>query len=140
MEFKKRLAVGIFAVAGFAYFTAEVQEKFDISEPELQSRVENQERGWDKAEDVVIDTDVKPDDEPKGPHPDPDKCICEGTGKIVQGDGHISACPYHGQREEPSLDERSQETDVCGCGCGKQGCECQNQGPLSYGPFRKFRK
>ena len=32
----------------------------------------------------------KPDDGPSGPHPDPEKCICRGTGKIVQGDGHVT--------------------------------------------------
>lgn len=34
-----------------------------------------------------------PDD---GTNPDPAKCICKGTGIIVQGDGHKTACPYHG--------------------------------------------
>ena len=32
----------------------------------------------------VVDTD-----------PDPAKCICKGTGIIVQGDGHKTVCPYH---------------------------------------------
>lgn len=32
----------------------------------------------------VVDTD-----------PDPAKCICKGTGIIVQGDGHKTECQYH---------------------------------------------
>lgn len=30
-------------------------------------------------------------------NPDPTKCICKGTGIIVQGDGHKTVCPYHGK-------------------------------------------
>jgi hypothetical protein len=30
-----------------------------------------------------------------GPNPDVAKCICGGTGIIVQGDGHKTPCPYH---------------------------------------------
>lgn len=140
MEFKQRFVIGVVAVVGFAYFSAEVKENFNLSDDELNAIVAIQQGAWDKAQADVYNKDVTPDDEPTGPHPDPEKCICEGTGKIVQGDGHVSACPYHGQKEEPSLEEAPQEAEVCGCGCGKQGCNCQSQGPLSYGPFRKFRK
>ena len=31
-----------------------------------------------------------------GPNQDPEKCICKGTGIIVQGDVHKTVCPYHG--------------------------------------------
>tara|TARA_B100001564_G_scaffold358181_1_gene376164 strand:+ start:13422 stop:13820 length:399 start_codon:yes stop_codon:yes gene_type:complete len=48
------------------------------------------------AEKEVLD--VKPDDI-VGPHPDPDKCICGGSGVITQGDGHKTACPYHGKKD-----------------------------------------
>lgn len=30
-------------------------------------------------------------------NPDPAKCVCKGTGIIVQGDGHKTVCPYHGK-------------------------------------------
>lgn len=36
----------------------------------------------------------KPDD---GTNPDASKCICKGSGIIVQGDGHKTQCPYHGK-------------------------------------------
>lgn len=32
-----------------------------------------------------------------GPNPDPAKCICKGTGIIVQGDGHKTLCEFHGK-------------------------------------------
>jgi len=42
----------------------------------------------------VITPDPLPDD---GTNPDASKCICKGTGIIVQGDGHKTSCPYHGK-------------------------------------------
>jgi hypothetical protein len=50
---------------------------------------------FDKAEKEVLEKNVVPvpDD---GTNPDPSKCICKGTGVIVQGDGHRTACPFHG--------------------------------------------
>jgi hypothetical protein len=30
-------------------------------------------------------------------NPDPAKCVCKGTGIIVQGDGHKTVCPFHGK-------------------------------------------
>lgn len=50
---------------------------------------------FDKAEKEVLKQNVVPAPE-DGTNPDPAKCICKGTGVIVQGDGHRSACPYHG--------------------------------------------
>lgn len=44
---------------------------------------------------VVAPKPPKPDD---GTNPDASKCICKGTGIIVQGDGHKTACPYHGSQ------------------------------------------
>jgi hypothetical protein len=50
---------------------------------------------FDKAEKEVLQPNVipTPDD---GTNPDPAKCICKGTGVIVQGDGHRTPCPFHG--------------------------------------------
>lgn len=49
---------------------------------------------FDNAEKEVFKPkpDVKPND---GTNPDASKCICKGTGIIVQGDGHKTQCPYH---------------------------------------------
>ena len=38
-------------------------------------------------------------DEIIGPHPDPKKCVCKGSGIIVHGDGHKTVCPYHGKKQ-----------------------------------------
>ena len=50
---------------------------------------------------LVINTnaptiDNTDDDDTGGPHPDASKCPCGGSGWIRNGDGHRSACPYHG--------------------------------------------
>jgi len=52
-------------------------------------------KAFDKAEKEIFvnNPEPLPDD---GTNPDPKKCICKGTGIIVQGDGHKTACPYHG--------------------------------------------
>jgi len=41
----------------------------------------------------IVNPQPKPIDD--GTNPDPAKCICKGTGIIVQGDGHKTACPFH---------------------------------------------
>jgi hypothetical protein len=51
---------------------------------------------FDEAETKVFD--VKPTPDIVGPHEDPNKCACKGTGVIVQGDGHKTVCPFHGSK------------------------------------------
>jgi hypothetical protein len=49
---------------------------------------------FDNAEKEVFKVDPKP--QPVvDVDPDPAKCICKGTGIIVQGDGHKTVCPFH---------------------------------------------
>lgn len=50
---------------------------------------------FDSAESKVYNITPTPDI--VGPHEDPEKCICKGTGVIKQGDGHTTVCPYHGK-------------------------------------------
>jgi hypothetical protein len=52
-------------------------------------------QAFEEAEPQVFKVAPKPDD---GTNPDAAKCICKGTGIIVQGDGHKTVCPYHGVR------------------------------------------
>jgi hypothetical protein len=54
---------------------------------------------FDNAEKKILGTKPTPDDEVVGPHPDADKCICGGSGWITHGDGHKTACPYHGSKK-----------------------------------------
>ena len=49
---------------------------------------------FNNAEKEVLKVDPKP--QPVlDTNPDPAKCVCKGTGIIVQGDGHTTPCPYH---------------------------------------------
>jgi hypothetical protein len=61
-----------------------IKEKFDEAEAKFLPKVEKE---------IIVDIDK-----------DPAKCVCKGTGKIIQGDGHVTICPYHGniKREEPA--------------------------------------
>lgn len=69
----------------------DVLKFYEVNVEETQARIS---LAFDKAEKAVLtDSVVVPT--PKGPHEDPDKCICGGTGKIKQGDGHITKCPFH---------------------------------------------
>ena len=56
---------------------------------------------------------------PDGPHPDVDKCVCRGTGKILQGDGHETDCPYHAKNEPNST-----ECTDCKCSTRRTYCNC----------------
>jgi hypothetical protein len=51
---------------------------------------------FDEAEVKVYNITPTPDI--VGPHEDPKKCICKGTGVIKQGDGHTTPCPFHGNK------------------------------------------
>jgi thiol-disulfide isomerase/thioredoxin len=59
-------------------------------------------RAFDSAEDKFLKQDIKPIDD--GTNPDAAKCICKGTGQIRQGDGHVTVCPYHGNKQEPVVE------------------------------------
>jgi hypothetical protein len=52
---------------------------------------------FNKAEKEIFKKDIVPPKPNDGTNPDPAKCICNGTGIIVQGDGHKTECPYHGK-------------------------------------------
>lgn len=54
-----------------------------------------------EAEDKIFVVNPKPKpDINDGTNPDPAKCICKGTGIIVQGDGHKTACPFHSKSQK----------------------------------------
>jgi len=52
---------------------------------------------FDLAEVKIYNIKPNPDDI-VGPHPDPDKCVCKGSGWITHGDGHKTPCPYHAKK------------------------------------------
>lgn len=51
---------------------------------------------FEKAEKEILEVKPTPKPDIIGPHPDPTKCICKGTGVIIHGDGHKTSCEYHG--------------------------------------------
>lgn len=52
---------------------------------------------FDTAEKEIFNID--PPVVPVGPNEDPAKCVCKGTGTIVQGDGHTTPCPFHSKSD-----------------------------------------
>ena len=80
------------------------------SEDEVKKMIDDTVEAFEDAESKVFKKPVTPDVD--GPHPDADKCVCKGTGKITHGDGHTSPCPYHGGKQEPTQTKSS-----CGCKC-----------------------
>jgi len=89
----QRAVIGVLVVIGFIFFSNASTEGLTNDETQLIINTVNE--SFDKAEKKVFGDDPDNPDTPSGPDPDPDKCICQGTGKIIQGDGHVTPCPYH---------------------------------------------
>jgi len=119
MNFKQRLIIGAVVLASLFYLGINREySKKDLTNDEIKSIISKVEQSFMSAEQKILGTKpIVPDDNPLGPDPDPEKCVCKGTGKIIQGDGHVSPCPYHSVKESKNL---------CSCGCGKEGCQCQS--------------
>ena len=124
MNLSQRAAVGAVAIAGFVYATnIEEFRGFGLPDEQIQAIIIETTEGFIQAEKDVfqVPPDVTPDDN-LVPDPDPAKCPCQGTGKITNGDGRVTPCPYHGvSMNEPEI---YVEQDVCPCGCNKIGCNC----------------
>jgi hypothetical protein len=105
-----------------------------ISSEEANKILSDTIKAFESAEQDVFKKPIVP--EPDGPHPDAEKCICKGTGKITHGDGHTSPCPYHGSKQEPKeqkldcickcvvRDENGKLVTVCGCIKKYGKCSC----------------
>ena len=100
MTTQQKAAIGAIIIFAFIFFQRESKESLTSSD--IQPIIDRTEQAFADAETIVLK--VVPDDEPVGPDPDPEKCICKGTGKIVQGDGHVSDCPYHSKKSEATKD------------------------------------
>jgi hypothetical protein len=83
---------------------------------------------FDMAEKEVYNVVPSPNNEPV-PDPDPKKCACKGTGKIVQGDGHVTPCPYHSSSAAPSatVEVKNITNFTCKCEtrCACKTCQCK---------------
>ena len=117
MDIQQRIILGVAAIVGFIATTnSGKNEETGLTNGQSDAIIREVENAFDKVEKEILDKPVTPDNKPSGPDPDPKKCICQGTGEILQGDGHVSPCPYHGSKDEPT----------CSCGCDKSGCKCTN--------------
>jgi len=122
MNIKQRAIIAVLVISGFIFFQLNKNsQKNSLTKDDLQVIIDTVEQSFEKAEKTILNNQPIVPDTPSGPNPDPDKCICKGTGKIVQGDGHVSPCPYHAKNEP----EPKPNTDICKCGCNKSGCSCQ---------------
>lgn len=93
--------VSLISISATLYFVSGKPKVIDGGSPETfkqESQVINVWKrdvssAFDEAEIKVYNIQPKPDI--VGPHEDPKKCICKGSGVIKQGDGHTTPCPYH---------------------------------------------
>lgn len=118
MGSQERMIIFFTAVVGFLLLQPQEQNNnFGLTNDDAQAIILVTEEAFDFAEKQVLNK--KPEiipNEVSGPDPDINKCICKGTGKIQQGDGHVTECPYHGNisNESPEqwTDESAQVDDV----------------------------
>lgn len=113
MNIGQRAVVGIVVVSVFIYFTSDSNKttNFGLTNGDIGSIILETETAFDLAEKEVFKQ--TPDVEPVEPteleiDPDPDKCICRGTGKIIQGDGHTTPCPYHSEPQQEAQEPEIQ--------------------------------
>jgi hypothetical protein len=108
MNIQQRAIIGATVVAAFFYLQIpRLNSKNNLTNDELQGKINTAKQSFVEAETKILGSTPIPDDTPLIPHPDPEKCVCKGTGKIIQGDGHIRPCPYHGEKEPPPTTERT---------------------------------
>ena len=130
MQLKDRVIVGVIIIVSlFGFKIYQNSSRNDLTNTDIESIITTAEQSFIKAETAVFKSvPVDPDDIPIGPNPDPDKCICKGTGKIVQGDGHVSDCPYH-KKSEPIKSKTKCKCDTrtryCNCVPAYGKCSCK---------------
>ena len=104
MTTQQKAIIGAALIFGFIFFQREPKES--LTSTDLQPIIDRTQESFSEAESSVLKVfpDDDDDDDVFGPDPDPEKCICKGTGKIIQGDGHVSDCPYHSKKSETTID------------------------------------
>ena len=102
MTTQQKAVIGAILIFGFIFFQREPKES--LTSTDIQPIIERTEKAFSESEASVLKVVPDEDEDVLGPDPDPEKCICKGTGKIVQGDGHVSDCPYHSKKSETTKD------------------------------------
>ena len=111
------------AFLGFTFYEPEIKETYQkfsapaeaevlfegTSKEDLKSEIDRINLILDKYEKALVE--VKPVTPPK------EECKCGGTGKIVQGDGHVTpcTCPAPCTCKKPSAEQAVKE-----CNCNKE--------------------
>jgi hypothetical protein len=93
-----RAVIAGITIICFALFMGDFgfSSKYSLTNDDINTIINNTTQAFAQAEGDVFDVSPDiPDDKPLVPDPDPTKCICGGTGKIIHGDGHVTDCPYH---------------------------------------------
>ena len=102
MNTSTKVLIGFGLIAAMVFYQIKSQlPNNSVSNDKINATIVNTKDAFDQAESSVFGVDPTPDpDAPLRPDPDPEKCICKGTGNIIQGDGHVTKCPYHGNSQE----------------------------------------
>jgi hypothetical protein len=110
MNTSTKMIIGFGLIAAMVFYQIKSQiPNNNVSNDKINATILNTQDAFKKAETSVLGVEPSPEpDAPLRPDPDPEKCICKGTGKIVQGDGHVSECPYHGSTQEVPVEPNIQ--------------------------------
>jgi len=114
MNVNQKAIIGVFVVLFFIYFTnSDKLSSSRLTNDEVNGIIRGVNESFVDAEKEILTEPPEPPEPvvPSGPDPDPKKCICQGTGKIVQGDGHVSDCPYH-ENEVTVIEDWSEPESV----------------------------
>ena len=133
--------IGVVLLSFLFLLKSEFLSGSTFSNEEVGSITQKVNRSFDLAEKSVFSN---PNPEvPDGPHPDADKCICRGTGKILQGDGHETDCPYHAKKEPNSTEctgcKCSTKRTYCNCIEAYGKCSCRSRPRREFFNFLKRR-
>lgn len=91
-------------IDGGTPFSCDANDCYSCNTEDITNMYAGYVEGWKKEISNAFDEaeikvfNIKPTPDIVGPDEDPKKCICKGSGVIVQGDGHKTVCPYHGSK------------------------------------------
>lgn len=130
----RRFFLAIILLSSSSYALADIDIGKMYASMVEQWRVEIK-TAFDTAEKNVFNVVPTPD-EVVGPHEDPAKCVCKGSGTIVHGDGHTTPCPFHSREPEPEAEPEietiadpplvkiKKTTCRCETRCACDDCQC----------------
>jgi hypothetical protein len=113
MNTSTKAIIGFGLIAAMVFYQIKSQlPKSGVSNDEINAKIVNTKDAFDKAESSILGVNPTPEpDTPLSPDPDPEKCICQGTGQYERpdapGSGKMVECPFHGSSQlapvEPNI-------------------------------------